>query len=388
VDKWRSYLQHREFVIRTDQRSLAQLGEQRLTIGIQHKAFVKLLGLQYKIQYKKGATNSAADASSRREPQEVCAISTCTPSWVKVILGYHDNEDDKKLLQLLSLPGDHPACFSLVDGVIRYNGRIWLGHNALAQQHVLQALHVSGIGGHSGVQGTYQRVKSLFAWPKLKRDVTTFVQECAVCQQTKAEHVKLPGLLQPLPVPAHAWSVVCMDFIEGLPMSNKHNAILVVIDKFSKYAHFLPLAHPFTTLHVAQLYFNSVYKLHGLPDAIVTDRDKIFTTSLWKELFRLSDTQLLMSISYHPQTDGQTERLNQCLETFLRCVVHSSPAKWYFWLPLAEYWYNTFFQSAIGRTHLKCCMVTLQSILASLISMLAQFLFWKNGYLIDKLLLN
>ena len=124
----------------------------------------------------------------------------------------------------------------------------------------------------------------------------------------------------------------------------------MVIDKFSKCAHFLPLSHPFTALQVAQLYFNNVYKLHGLPTAIISDRDKMFTSTVWQELFKLSDTKLLMSSSYHPQTDGQTERLNQCLETFLRCLVNSCTNKWLDWLSLAEYWYNTTFHSALGRT--------------------------------------
>jgi hypothetical protein len=107
-----------------------------------------------------------------------------------------------------------------------------------------------------------------------------------------------------------------MDFIEGLPKSKKYDSILVVVDKFTKYAHFVPLSHPFTALQVAQVFVDNIYKLHGLPTSIVSDRDRIFTSQVWKELFRLTDTQLMMS-SYHPQTDGQTKRVNQCVEAFL-----------------------------------------------------------------------
>ena len=125
---------------------------------------------------------------------------------------------------------------------------------------------------------------------------------------------------------------------------------MVVVDKFTKYAHFIPLAHPFTSLQVAQAFMNHVYKLHGLPQSLISDRDRIFTSNLWQELFKLTDTQLIMSSSYHPQTDGQTERLNQCLENFLRCTVHSCPRQWHKWLPLAEFWYNTAFHSALGKS--------------------------------------
>jgi len=152
-----------------------------------------------------------------------------------------------------------------------------VGNNSIAQQHILQALHDSGIGSHSGFIATYQRIKQLFAWPKLKDTVKQYVQSCPACQQAKTEHVRSPGLLLPLPVPAESWSIVSLDFIEGLPKSQNKSFILVVVDKFSKYAHFLPLSHPFTALLVAQLYLNNIYKLHGLPTAIISDRDKMFT---------------------------------------------------------------------------------------------------------------
>ena len=174
---------------------------------------------------------------------------------------------------------------------------------------------------------TYSRIKHLFAWTGLRNDVEQYVKACVVCQQAKPDRAKLPGLLQPLPVPAAAWQVVSLDFIEALSLSGGYNCILVVVDLFSKYAHFLGLKHPFTAATVAQKFLTEVYRLHGLPVALVSDRDKIFTSKFWKELFHLADVQLRHSTAYHPQSDGQTERLNQCLETFLRCFVHSCPSK-------------------------------------------------------------
>jgi hypothetical protein len=319
VDKWRPYLQQHEFTMRTDQKSSLHLTEQRLTTGMQHKAFVKLMGMSYKIQYKKGITNAAADALSRRTHEnEFLAISAVEPTWLQVLTeGYNEDPETKKLWSELSMSGHNDKGYSLEQGVIRFHGRIWVGNNVTAQQHIIQALHSSGIGGHSGVLATYQRIKRMFAWPHLKQTVAQYVSTCATCQQAKTEHTKLLGLLQPLPIPPFPWHTVSMDFVEGLPRSQGYDVILVVIDKLTKYGHFLPLKHPFTAAQVAQTFLDGIYKLHGLPQRIISDRDKVFTSTLWQELFRLTDTQLMMSSAYNPQTDGQTERLNQCLEAFL-----------------------------------------------------------------------
>jgi hypothetical protein len=184
----------------------------------------------------------------------------------------------------------------------------------------------------------------------MKQDVKDYIAACELCAQAKLEHSKLPGLLQPLPIPQFAWHTISLDFIEGLPKSKNFDTILVVIDKLTKYAHFLCLSHPYTAITVAQTFLAHVYKLHGMPSVIISDRDKIFTNAFWQELFKLTNTTLNMSPTYHPQTDGQTEILNQCLETYLRCMVQSCPNKWAQWIPLAEFWYNSIFHSALVLT--------------------------------------
>jgi transposase InsO family protein len=218
------------------------------------------------------------------------------------------------------------------------------------QQDILQAMHSSAIGGHSGFHATYNRIKKLFSWPGLKKQVKNYVASCSICQQAKIERLPYPGLLEPLEVPKRSWQIVSMDFITGLPLSSGISCILVVVDMFSKYAHFIPIAHPFTALTVALAFMKEVYRLHSLPEAIVSDRDPVFTSALWQELYRLTNTELRMSSARHPETDGQTERVNQCLEGFLRCFVSSCQKKWLQWIPLAEFWYNTTVHSTLGKT--------------------------------------
>jgi transposase InsO family protein len=211
--------------------------------------------------------------------------------------------------------------YALQHGLIRYQGRIWLGTNSALQTKLISAFHASAIGGHSGAQATYQRLKRLFAWQGMKLAVTDFVRQCDVCQHAKHSNQHPQGLLQPLPTPAGAWQDITIDFIEGLPVSEGANTILVVIDRFSKYAHFLPLKHPFTAPQVARLFMDSVVKLHGMPRSIVSDRDHIFTSNFWRLLFEKLGIKLKFTTTYHPQTDGQSERVNQSLEMFLWCSI-------------------------------------------------------------------
>lgn len=203
------------------------------------------------------------------------------------------------MLQELSIQS-HSGHYTLTKGIIYFKSRIWVGNAPDIQHQILFALHNSAVGGHSGYEATYSRVKRLFAWPHLKQSVKDYVAQCVVWQQAKTEKIASPELLSPLPIPDGSWQTLTMDFIEGLPKSKSFNCILVVVDKFTKYAHFLPLSHPFTALEVATLFMNNIFKLHGLPQAIVSDRDKIFTSNLWKELFKLLGTQLHMSSAYHP----------------------------------------------------------------------------------------
>lgn len=159
-----------------------------------------------------------------------------------------------------------------------------------------------------------------------------------MCQQVKGENVKSPGLLKPLDIPQEPWRDITMDFITGLPKSKGFEVIWVIIDRFSRYGHFLALSHPITAKGLAHIFFENIYKLHGLPESIFSDRDSLFLGEFWQTLFKISGTRLNMSSSYHPQSDGSTERVNQCLEQYLRSMTCQNPKNWVSWLTAAEWW--------------------------------------------------
>jgi transposase InsO family protein len=212
--------------------------------------------------------------------------------------------------------------------MIKYKGRIVIGSTGLLREDLIKSIHDSYIGGHVGIQNTYRRLKAHFYWPSMKKLIQRIVLQCDICKQAKAERVVYPGLLQPLPIPRGTWQDVIMDFVEGLPRSEGRDTIMVIVDRFTKYEHFIALAHPFTAQDVAKLFLDHIYKFHGLPVRILTNRDKIFTSLFWRELFKHLGLKLLLNTLYHPQTDGKTERVNQCLETYLHCITMHYPKKW------------------------------------------------------------
>jgi hypothetical protein len=284
IQSWRSYLQFQEFVILMDQKSLTQLGDQRLHTSWQQKVFSKLLGLQYRIVYRKGSDNRAADALSRHPslPAMCAAVTSLVPSWLSAVTSSYDSDPvAQEMIAKLALDPALIPGFTFNSGILRYRNRIWLGHDTDLQRKLISEFHASAWGGHSGVLVTYARLYQYFAWKGIKTAVKLFVQSCPICQHSKYDRSKSPGLLQPLPVPDLAWQVIFLDFIEGLPSSSKYNYILVVVDLFTKYGHFIPLCHPFTASVVAKAFLEHVYHHHGLPTSIVSDRDRIFTSNFW-----------------------------------------------------------------------------------------------------------
>lgn len=355
VERWRSYLQRGEFEIRTDHHSLCYLEDQTLQSPLQRKAMARLMGLQFKITYRKGIENQAADSLSRvGHLLTIQACSEVQPAWLQEVVNSYvtDIEAQRRLTELaLASPDEHG--YSLQNGLIRFQGRVWLGANSALHTKLITAFHASAIGGHSGVEATYQRLKRLFAWAGMKLAVSEFVKQCDVCQHAKHSNQHPLGLLQPLPVPAGAWQDITIDFVEGLPLSEGANTILVVVDRFTKYAHFIPMKHPFSAPQVARVFTDSIVKLHGMPRSIISDRGAIFTSHFWRQLFAKLAIKLKFTTAYHPQTDGQTERVNQSLEMYLRCSIHDNPRNWKQWIALAEFWYNSAVHSSIGMSPFK-----------------------------------
>jgi hypothetical protein len=233
---------------------------------------------------------------------------------------------------------------------LRYKGCLYLSKQSQLKSTVLSELHASPTTGHSGFTKTYERVKRSFSRDGMKQDIRTFVAECGVYQRNKGETTKAPGTLQQLLIHPTIWRVISMDFTIGLPKSSNKSVIMVVVDRLFKYAHFCALQHPFTTSTMAEIFMDNIFKLQGMPHSIVSGRDPTFTNNFWQELFRLQGTQVHLSTAYHPQTDGQIDAVNKCLETYLRCFALDRKNQWAQWLPLVEWWYNTSYHTTTHMT--------------------------------------
>jgi hypothetical protein len=213
---------------------------------------------------------------------------------------------------------------------------------------ILKEMHNVTYAGHPGYQKTVAAVKSHYFWPGMKKEIAEYIARCMECQKVKAEHRHPAGLLQPLPIPEWKWEVITMDFITGLPRTSKqHDSIMVVVDKLTKAAHFIPLKTTHRAADVADIFLKEVARLHGIPKTIVSDRDPKFTLNFWRGLFKGFRTNLNFSTTYHPESDGQTERVNRVIEDMLRMYVMDKPSKWEDYLHLVEFTYNNGYHASL-----------------------------------------
>jgi hypothetical protein len=182
----------------------------------------------------------------------------------------------------------------------------------------------------------------------MRKDVADYITRCMECQKVKDEHRHPTGLLQPLPVLEKKWEVITMDFITGLPRTNKkHDSIMVVVEKLTKDSHFVPVKTTHTMINIAKKFMKEIARLHGIPRTIVSDRDAKFTSNFWRGLFKGFGTNLNFSMTYHPQNDGKIERVNQIIQDMLRMYAMDKPSKWEDYLHLVAFSYNNGYQASL-----------------------------------------
>ncbi|MDO5305520.1 MAG: RNase H-like domain-containing protein, partial [bacterium] len=348
LTKWRQYLLGSKFMIRTDHNSLQHLLRQKTLSTEQQKWIEKLATFDMEILHKKGKDNVVADALSRKDEEiQNYAISMVVPEWLDGIrIEYAKNPE---VCSIINNINQNPK-FEWKNDLLWYKGRIYLSSNSSFKTQVLKESHDCPAAGHVGFFKTYYNARKSFFWKGMNADIQKYVAECGVCQRNKNENILSPGLLHPLHIPSQKWEEISMDFIEGLPMSDGKDKILVVVDRLTKYAHFIGVRKTDSAKETAEVFCKNVYKLHGFPKIIVSDRDAKFKGNFWREFCKQIGTSLNMSSAYHPQTDGQTEIINKCLETYLRCFVTDKQNKWFQWLHLAEWWYNSTYHTSAKMT--------------------------------------
>ena len=215
-------------------------------------------------------------------------------------------------------------------------------NNQEVKIELLREIHCVPYSGHPGFTRTLEVTRRFFYWVHMTQEVRQFVLDCPVCQIEKGSHLKPAGKLMPLEVPMRKWDHVAIDFVVGLPMQDKCDTICTVVDKATKMCHFIPCSEKISAKQVAQLYWQYVGKLHGIPSVLISDRDVRFTSKFWKELWRLLGTNLRMGSGFHPESSGQVEKFNQLLEQTLRCTVHQlgETRNWLEVLPVIEFAVN------------------------------------------------
>jgi hypothetical protein len=228
---------------------------------------------------------------------------------------------------------------------------IWFGKCLVApidpeiKKIILDEAHKSKFSIHPGSTKMYQDMKRNFWWSNMKVDIAKYVAECDTCQRMKASHLKSAGVLQPLSIPMWKWDDITMDFIVGLPLTaRKNDSIWVILDRLTKTAHFITMHTTYSAQQYAELYMDQIVRLHGILKTIISDRGTQLVARFWEQLHECLGTKLIRSSSYHLQTDGQTERINQILEDMLRASILHFDKSWDKCLSLAEFSYNNIYQ--------------------------------------------
>lgn len=339
---WQHYLWPKEFVIHTDHESLKHLKSQQ-KLNKRHARWIEFIEtFPYVIKYKQGKENIVADALSRR----YTLLSTLDAK----LLGfeqlkdlYENDSDFQEIYKACEKFGS--GHYFRQDGFLFYDNRLSVP-NCSVRDLLVREAHGGGLMGHFGIAKTLKVMQEHFQWPHMKRDVERICNRCVTCKQAKSK-VQPYGLYTPLPIPTHPWIDLSMDFVLGLPRTKSgKDSIFVVVDRFSKMAHFIACHKTDDASHVAELFFREIVRLHGMPRTIVSDRDTKFLSYFWKTLWAKLGTKLVFSTTCHPQSDGQTEVVNRTLSTLLRALIKKNLKAWEACLPHVEFAYNHAVHSA------------------------------------------
>ncbi|WVZ63458.1 hypothetical protein U9M48_013089 [Paspalum notatum var. saurae] len=237
------------------------------------------------------------------------------------------------------------ACFKLdEEGVLWFKNRLVVPKDMEPRKKILDEAHTSMFTLHPGSNKMYQDLKQKFWWTRMKREIAKYVSECDVCQRVKADHLKpaAPSSSRP-EVGGYTHGLHC-----GIASHTKgYDSIWVIIDRFTKSAHFIPVKTTYRAKQYAELYISRIVSLHGVPLTITSDRGSLFLSRFWEQLQTALGTKLIHSSAYHPQTSGQVERVNQILEDMLRACALTYSTKWDECLPLREFAYNNSYQKSL-----------------------------------------
>jgi len=362
--QWRSLLVGSPFpvTVYTDHKNLLYFTDAKHLNRRQVRWSLFLTDFNYHIIYRPGKEGEKPDALSRRSDYQLKMSDDQVKNQFQsliskdkfLIASTHQQHQELSLLEKLKIELKKENDLEILqnkynciiaDDLLMFKDRIYVPKSERLE--VLKICHDNRMAGHPGNRKTFQLLSKSYWWPSIRRDCKSYVESCQTCCRSKTPRAKPIGLLQPLPVPPRPWHSISMDIITDLPMINSFDSVLVVVDRFTKLAHLIPCSKNLTSAGLADLFLKDVVRLHGLPSDIVSDRGTIFVSQFWTTLMKSMGIQQKLSSSYHPQTDGQTERVNQCVEQYIRCYSDYLQQNWLSNLPLAEYSYNSTFHSAI-----------------------------------------
>ena len=236
------------------------------------------------------------------------------------------------------------------DEIVYMQGKIYVPNSKKLKEKILQENHNLVDVGHPGQQRILELIKWNYWWPGLKEDIKKYIQGYFKCQQNKVQHQKKSGELHLLEIPQGPWQKINIDIIGPLPRSNGIDAIVVIVDWFMKMILLKAITISISSEGIAKIYRDNIWKLHGVPRKILSDWGLQFALKFIEEFTRVLGTTRQLSTAYHPQTDGQTERINQEIEMFLWHYVNYQQDNWMEWLATMEFQYNDKRHAATGRT--------------------------------------